>query len=128
MSAALVASHAILIPTRPWDIDLEASHDVVAAAIRLRKKYWFLMSIAPPGRSTRTQDTMEALRAAKHKVCDVVIHQRMAVADAIDQAALAEHAGLVVMGIRGSARSQPGDTARAVLKSMDALVIAVPPA
>lgn len=57
-----------------------------------------------------------------------VFVRRGAVADAIDQAALAEHAGLVVMGIRGSARSQPGDTARAVLKSMDALVIAVPPA
>jgi len=57
-----------------------------------------------------------------------VFVRRGAVADAIDQAALAEHAGLVVMGVRGSARSQPGDTARAVVKAMDAVVIAVPPA
>lgn len=47
-----------------------------------------------------------------------------AVADEIDHAAVAEHAGLVVMGLQ--ARGDRGAVATAVLKAKDALVLAVP--
>lgn len=82
MAAGLKVSHLILIPSRPFDIDLEGARDVIAAAQRLRKPYAFLMNIAPP-RSSRAQDVSTSLRAAGHKVAPVVIHQRIAVADAI---------------------------------------------
>lgn len=48
-----------------------------------------------------------------------------AVAEEIDAAAVAEHAGLVVMGL--SERGERGDVATAVLKAKDAVVLAVPP-
>jgi nucleotide-binding universal stress UspA family protein len=54
--------------------------------------------------------------------------QRGAVSKAIDQAAVAEHAGLVVLGVRAWGGSEPGDTARAVLKTRAAVVLAVPAA
>ncbi len=47
-----------------------------------------------------------------------------AVADEIDHAAVAEGAGLVVMGLQ--ARGDRGAVATAVLKAKDALVVAVP--
>jgi len=81
-SAGLKASHLILIPSRPFDMDLEGSKDVVAAAHRLKKQYAFLMNIAPPN-SARSRDVAAQLRDAGHKVAPVVIHQRVSVADAI---------------------------------------------
>ncbi|MGE3955466.1 MAG: universal stress protein [Vicinamibacterales bacterium] len=48
------------------------------------------------------------------------------VAAEIDRAAVAEHAGLVVMGLRAVDRGTPGAIATAVLKQKDALVLAVP--
>jgi nucleotide-binding universal stress UspA family protein len=59
---------------------------------------------------------------------DHVIVQRGVVPQAIDQAAVAEHAELVVMGVRAWGGSEPGDTARAVLRTRDAVVLAVPAA
>jgi nucleotide-binding universal stress UspA family protein len=55
-----------------------------------------------------------------------VLVSRGAVHDAIDAAAVAEHAGLVVMGLRERSRGVPGETASAVLRTKDALVLAVP--
>lgn len=81
-SAGLRASHMILIPSRPFEMDLEGSKDVVAAAHRLKKQYAFLMNIAPPN-SPRSRDVSAQLRQAGHKVAPVVIHQRLSVADAV---------------------------------------------
>lgn len=50
------------------------------------------------------------------------------VAAEIDRTAVAEHAGLVVMGLRKVDRGTPGAIATAVLKQKDALVLAVPAA
>jgi nucleotide-binding universal stress UspA family protein len=52
--------------------------------------------------------------------------RRGPVHDAIDAAAVAEQAGLVVMGLRERSRGVPGETASAVLRTKDALVLAVP--
>jgi K+-sensing histidine kinase KdpD len=52
--------------------------------------------------------------------------RRGPVHDAIDAAAVAEQAGVVVMGLRERSRGVPGETASAVLRTKDALVLAVP--
>lgn len=49
------------------------------------------------------------------------------VAEEIDHAAVAEHAGLVVMGLRAVGSGTPGAIATAVLKAKDAIVLAIPP-
>ncbi len=54
--------------------------------------------------------------------------RRGPVHDAIDAAAVAEQAGLVVMGLRERSRGVPGETASAVLRTKDAVVLAVPAA
>ena len=56
-----------------------------------------------------------------------IVVRRGAIADEIHRAAVAEPAGLVVMGLRGSGHGMPGEIATAVLRSRDALVLAVPP-
>lgn len=48
------------------------------------------------------------------------------VATEIDRAAVSEHAGLIVMGLRAIDRGTPGALATEVLKRKDALVLAVP--
>lgn len=48
------------------------------------------------------------------------------VANEIDHAAVDEHAGLVVMGLRSINRGTPGEIATAVLARKDAVVLAVP--
>jgi hypothetical protein len=53
--------------------------------------------------------------------------KRGPVPETIDDAAAAEHAGLVVIGLRRSGRVA-GEIATAVLKTKDAVVLAVPPA
>lgn len=52
--------------------------------------------------------------------------RRGPVHDAIDAAAVVEQAGLVVMGLRERSRGEPGETASAVLRTKDAVVLAVP--
>jgi nucleotide-binding universal stress UspA family protein len=68
------------------------------------------------------------VQALGHTPIEHVIVQRGVVPAAIDQAAVAEHAGLVVMSVRAWGGNEPGDTARAVLKTRDAVVLAVPAA
>ena len=57
---------------------------------------------------------------------DRFIVRRGLVADQIDQTAVAVHAGLVVMGLRGRGHGRPGEIASSVLKTKDAVVLAVP--
>jgi chromosome partitioning protein len=102
-SVGLKASHLILIPSRPFELDLEGSRDVVAAAHRLRKPYAFLMNIAPPN-SSRVRDVTASLREASHKVSPVVIHQRVAVADAVS-----EGKGVIETEPRGSSAAEFGN-------------------
>lgn len=87
-----------------------------------------LMTVVGPGDDeTRAEDALrvrsEALGPARR---DRVIVRRGLVPEQIDQTAVAEHAGLVVMGLRARGHGIPGDLASAVLRTKDALVLAVP--
>jgi nucleotide-binding universal stress UspA family protein len=55
-----------------------------------------------------------------------LIVRRGSVAEEISRCAIAEDAGLVIMGLRASPRCQPGSIASAVLKTRRAFVMAVP--
>ena len=76
------------------------------------------------------QAAEEALRARAETLgpgrVDRFIVRRGLVAEQIDQAAMAAHAGLVVMGLRAGGHGRPGEIAISVLKTKDAVVLAVP--
>jgi nucleotide-binding universal stress UspA family protein len=55
-----------------------------------------------------------------------MIVRRGSVPEEIARCAMAEHAGLVVMGLRTNPKCQPGHIASAVLKTKQAFVLAVP--
>ena len=79
----------------------------------------------------RDQDAENALRErtaglGPAAVNRVLVHRGASVAEEIEHAAAAEHAGLVVMGLREAGHGMPGEVATAVLKSKDAMVLAVP--
>lgn len=87
-----------------------------------------LMTVADPGQAEG--DAAAALRARGADLTPVpaskVLVRHGSVADEIDHAAVAEGAGLVVMGLRGRGDGTPGLIATAVLKAKDAIVLAVP--
>ncbi|MGE0462270.1 MAG: universal stress protein [Vicinamibacterales bacterium] len=56
----------------------------------------------------------------------VLVRRGASVAEEIDHVAVAEHSGLVVMGLREPGHGVPGEIASAVLKTKDAIVLAVP--
>lgn len=76
--------------------------------------------------------TMTMLRERAHGSAPVkpraMIVRRGNIAEEISRCALAEGAGLVVMGLRPRGRGQPGAIAAAVLRSNRAFVLAVPAA
>lgn len=89
-----------------------------------------LMTVAPPGVSDEqaTQEVHALMRRAGADLTGVrTLVRRGSVADEIDHAAVLEHAGLVVMGLRPVERGTPGSIATAVLKQKDAVVLVVPP-
>jgi len=87
-----------------------------------------LMTVAGPG-ETEAEATA-ALRARATGLTPVAperfVVRHGAIADEIDHAAIAEGAGLVVMGLRARGEGTPGAIATAVLKAKDAVVLAVP--
>lgn len=89
-----------------------------------------IMTVAPP--ETSDEDATRQLQEWAAPVAANVSHRfvvrRGTVAEEISRAAVAESAGLVVMGLRGPGRGVPGETVAAVLRSKEALVLAVPPA
>jgi len=83
-SAGMTAAELVIIPTRPLDIDVEASFSTAQAVRRAGRPYAYLINIAPPQvNSARAKAATEALRKAGHAVCPVVIIQRIQVADAM---------------------------------------------
>ena len=77
-----------------------------------------------------TDEGAEAALRARAKAIggpvDRVLVRRGVVAEAIDHAAIAEHAGLVVMGLGARGHGIAGEIATAVLRTKDAAVLAVP--
>lgn len=86
-----------------------------------------LMTVADQATSdAEAQGALTARAAGLAPVPSRVVVRRGNVADEIDHAAVADAAGLVVMGLRSRAEGTPGAIATAVLKAKDALVLAVP--
>ena len=143
----------LLVPPGQVEIVTVADHhatfhpDAVLAAVDLHDRDHRLLSLAnelaalaqcplsvmtvADAATTDEAATAELRARVQHlgpaPVDHVIVH-RGVVPKAIDQAAVAEHAGLVVMGVRAWGGGEPGDTARAVLKTRDAVVLAVPAA
>ena len=83
-SAGMAAAELVIIPTRPLDVDVEASFSTAQAVRRAGRPYAYLINIAPPQvSSARAKAATEALRRAGHPVCPVVVIQRIQVADAL---------------------------------------------
>jgi nucleotide-binding universal stress UspA family protein len=86
-----------------------------------------LMTVAPQSMTDHDAATMLRERASE---CEVkphaVIVRRGNVAQEISRCAVAEGAGLVVMGLRARPRGRPGAIATSVLKTNRAFVLAVP--
>lgn len=87
-----------------------------------------VMTVAGDGMNDA--DVEAALRAQSRDLAtrpvDHLVVRHGAIAREIAAAAIAEPAGLVVMGLRGPGHGTPGEIATEVLKSRDALVLAVP--
>jgi len=79
--------------------------------------------VGEPEAKQALQARAEGLSAARP---DRFIVRRGLVPDQIDKAAVDAHAGLVVMGLRAPGHGVPGEIASAVLKTKDAVVLAVP--
>jgi nucleotide-binding universal stress UspA family protein len=99
VDAAIVAQQPLALPTT---VDAAATEQAAEEALRARAKALGLTGV------------------------DRFIVRRGQVADQIDQTAMAVHAGLVVMGLRGRGHGRPGEIASSVLKTKDAVVLAVP--
>lgn len=123
---ALLRPGAVLVP-----IDLEEhNHRQLALASAWAAhagQPLVALTVVPPGADVAAAEAALRARVAAAvpaPVSKVVVRQGQ-VADEIDRVAIEEHAGLVVMGL--SERGERGQVADAVLKTKDALVLAVPP-
>lgn len=112
------------------DLSEDSSHQLRLAGrlAQLGSQQLMLMTVA----KSRVTDhaASQALRALAHDMAPVkptsLIVRRGVVAEEISRCALAEGAGLVVMGLRASPRCHPGAIASAVLKTRRAFVLGVP--
>ena len=103
---------------------LEAASRLAAVA----RQPLLIMTVAAT--ATSDHDASKALRDRAHDLSPVkptsLIVRRGGIAEEISRCAVAEDAGLVVMGVRESARGRPGVIASAVLDTGRAFVLAVP--
>lgn len=82
IGAGLRFADLVLIPTRPHPVDLEGTREIISLLRRHSKKFYFVMSIAPP-HDAATLQTMDDLKAAGLRVCPIIVHRRQEIADAI---------------------------------------------
>jgi nucleotide-binding universal stress UspA family protein len=130
---ALDADTARLVPgTVMAAVDLEeqnAPQVVLAAEVAaLARQPLALMTVA--GARVSDAEAEAVLRSRALTLgpgrLDRVMVRRGSAADAIDHATVAEHAGLVVMGLRIRGSEMSGEIARAALGTREAVVLAVP--
>jgi nucleotide-binding universal stress UspA family protein len=101
--------------------------EIASAVASTSQTPLLLMTVVPPSIGDHEAAAMLRDRA---RTCTVKPHafivRRGHVAEEISRCAVAEGAGLVVMGLRARPRGQPGTIATAVLKTNRAFVLAVP--
>jgi chromosome partitioning protein len=84
VSAGLKEADFLLVPVRPYDVDISASYEIVRRAERAKLPYAFLINMLPPQRE-RGEEAAVALKGAGYVVCPVMIGQRLNVADALGE-------------------------------------------
>ena len=129
----LEADTARLVPgTVMAAVDLEEQNApqlmLAAEVAALARRPLALMTVAGARVSDAEAEAVLRARAVPlgTGAVDRVVVARGSVPEAIDEAAAAAHAGLVVMGLRSPGFEMPGEIARAVLNARDAVVLAVP--
>jgi nucleotide-binding universal stress UspA family protein len=112
------------------DLDEPCSHQLRVASemAQLASQPLLLLTVARS--KVSDHDAAQALRERAHGLAPVkpksLIVRRGDVAEQISYCAVAEGAGLVIMGLRDRPRGRPGVIASAVLKTGRAFVLAVP--
>jgi len=113
----------------PVDLAEENSRQLALASqlAGLARQPLVLMTVAGPDMTDEGAEAALRTRGtATGGLVDRVLVRRGVIAEAIDHAAIAEHAGLVVMGLRPRGHGVAGEIATAVLRTKDAVVLAVP--
>ena len=110
------AANLVLVPARPDEMDIEASGETVAAAQRLRRRYMYVMSLAPSRRSDRTGEFAKALVEHGHPVFPVHLIDRIAYSDSVDRGL-----GVTEMEPRGQAAKEIGKFTTALLDVLEEL-------
>ena len=82
-STGMNASDFVLIPSRPVDVDIEASLSTAQGIVRSGRPYSYLMNVVPQGSAQRARKVLKVLEAAGHTVCPIIIQQKIEVPDAI---------------------------------------------
>lgn len=112
MLAGMRKADFIIVPSRPLDIDIEASGETIAAAQRLGKPYAFAMTVVPPD-GRRAQEYKSAIKARGYPVLSAVVGQRLSYPDAI-----AMGLGVAESEPKSKAALEMSDFTTAVLKGM----------
>ena len=112
------------------DLAEDCRHQLEAASLLAGAARQPLLIMTVANSATSEHDASQELRNRVHGLSPVkptsLIVRRGDVAEEISRCAVAEDSGLVVMGLRASARGRPGAHAQAVLDTGRAFVVAVP--
>jgi chromosome partitioning protein len=84
VAAGLKEADFLLVPVRPYDMDLSASYELMRRAERAKLPAAFLISMVPPQR-IRGEEAAEMLKEAGYSVAPVMIAQRLNVADSLGE-------------------------------------------
>lgn len=112
VTSGLRMSDMILVPSRPLDIDIEASGETIAACQRLGKRYAFVMTVVPPA-GKRAHDFTGGITARGYPVIPAIIMDRLDYPDAIS-----EGLGVTEYRPNGKAAAEIGAFTTAVMKEM----------
>lgn len=84
VSAGLKEADFLLVPVRPYDMDLSASYEIVRRAGRANVPCAFVINMLPTQRD-RGDEAAQALEDAGYAVCPMMIGQRLPVADSLGE-------------------------------------------
>ena len=110
--SGLKVADLIVVPARPFDIDIEASGETIAAAQRLGKPYHFVLNITP-ARGKRAEEFAGLLKAHGHPVLPVFISDSLSYPDAI-----AEGLGISEFEPQGKAARELAAFSTVILESI----------